>query len=235
MLCSVSETKVFSLPSRHGRHPSIRTREERFFRSCKLGVLFAVGAATCLSTCAFISRIEAGQAISAVTGIRLWLLSFLFLATQDRFEPAGLRSLCVQSIDFAPALPDRANVARMRHDHLASELGEQAAHPRRVRARLRRDAAARHWAEHFPHGLGRRAQPLFPSPSRPLHPGRSTSWNDPQIQPDSQPAVEQNSSSPSQPRANLLHCRSPFYLCFEQADNLGAYRMPSGDLPSTHL
>src|SRR4051812_2781773 len=23
--------------------------------------------------------------------------------------------------------------------------------------------------------------------------------------------------------ANLLHCRSPFYLCFEHVDNLGAY------------
>ncbi|HWY55395.1 MAG TPA: hypothetical protein VNZ03_13075, partial [Terriglobales bacterium] len=26
--------------------------------------------------------------------------------------------------------------------------------------------------------------------------------------------------------ANLLHCRSPFYLCFEHVDNLGAYRIP---------
>jgi hypothetical protein len=32
--------------------------------------------------------------------------------------------------------------------------------------------------------------------------------------------------------ANLLHCRSPFYLCFEHVDNLGAYRIPSGDRPS---
>src|SRR5438309_12114477 len=29
--------------------------------------------------------------------------------------------------------------------------------------------------------------------------------------------------------ANLLHCRSPFYLCFEHVDNLGAYSIPSGD------
>src|SRR5271157_825763 len=27
--------------------------------------------------------------------------------------------------------------------------------------------------------------------------------------------------------ANLLHCRSPFYLCFEHVDNLGAYSIPS--------
>jgi len=26
--------------------------------------------------------------------------------------------------------------------------------------------------------------------------------------------------------ANLLHCRSPFYLCFEHVDNLGAYSIP---------
>ena len=26
---------------------------------------------------------------------------------------------------------------------------------------------------------------------------------------------------------NPLHCRSPFYLCLEQVDNLGAYRIPS--------
>jgi hypothetical protein len=32
--------------------------------------------------------------------------------------------------------------------------------------------------------------------------------------------------------ANLLHCRSPFYLCFEHVDNLGAYSIPSGDRPS---
>src|ERR1700676_3335314 len=26
--------------------------------------------------------------------------------------------------------------------------------------------------------------------------------------------------------ANLLHCRSPFYLCLEHVDNLGAYSIP---------
>src|SRR5271169_7158366 len=26
--------------------------------------------------------------------------------------------------------------------------------------------------------------------------------------------------------ANLLHCQSPFYLCLEHVDNLGAYRIP---------
>src|ERR1700722_20057628 len=32
--------------------------------------------------------------------------------------------------------------------------------------------------------------------------------------------------------ANLFHCRSPFYLCLEHVDNLGAYSIPSGDRPS---
>src|ERR1035438_9928544 len=32
--------------------------------------------------------------------------------------------------------------------------------------------------------------------------------------------------------ANLLHCRSPFYLCLEHVDNLGAYSIPFGDRPS---
>src|SRR5271156_6773312 len=27
--------------------------------------------------------------------------------------------------------------------------------------------------------------------------------------------------------ANLLHCRSPYLLCFEHVDNLGAYSIPS--------
>src|SRR6185437_6431772 len=38
--------------------------------------------------------------------------------------------------------------------------------------------------------------------------------------------------------ANLLHCRSPFYLCFEHVDNLGAYtasRPETGLLISSDL
>ena len=38
--------------------------------------------------------------------------------------------------------------------------------------------------------------------------------------------------------ANLLHCRSPFYLCLEHVDNLGAYtasRPETGLLPRKHL
>ena len=35
--------------------------------------------------------------------------------------------------------------------------------------------------------------------------------------------------------ANLLHCRSPFYLCFEHVDNLGAYTASRPETGSSHL
>jgi len=71
------------LPSGHCRHASIRTLEERFvFARCKLGVLVSAGAAICLSPCgSTLGEWNPGQAINAVTGTRLWLLSFLFLET----------------------------------------------------------------------------------------------------------------------------------------------------------
>jgi hypothetical protein len=74
--------KVFLFPpSGHCRHASIRTLEERFhFARCMLGVLVSAGAAICLSPwSSALSEWNLGQAINAVTGTRLWLLSFLFL------------------------------------------------------------------------------------------------------------------------------------------------------------
>ena len=75
------ETLLFSVPSGHCRHASIRTLEERFhFARCMLGVLVSAGAAICLSPCgSALSEENLGQAINAVTGTRLWLLSFHFL------------------------------------------------------------------------------------------------------------------------------------------------------------
>ena len=73
---------IFVLPpSGHCRHASIRTLEERFhFARCMLGVLVSAGAAICLSPCgSALAEWNLGQAINAVTGTRLWLLSFLFL------------------------------------------------------------------------------------------------------------------------------------------------------------
>jgi hypothetical protein len=80
----LGETSLFSLPSGRCRHASIRTLEERFhFARCMLGVLVTAGAAICLSPCgSALSEWNLGQAINAVTGTRLWLLSFHF---QERF------------------------------------------------------------------------------------------------------------------------------------------------------
>jgi hypothetical protein len=61
--------------------PSALSRSDGFAR-CKLGVLVSAGAAICLSPCgSTLGEWNPGQAINAVTGTRLWLLSFLFLET----------------------------------------------------------------------------------------------------------------------------------------------------------
>src|SRR6476646_11909457 len=50
------------------------------FARCTLGVLVSAGAAICLAPCdSALGEWNPGQAINAVTGTRLWLLSFLFL------------------------------------------------------------------------------------------------------------------------------------------------------------
>jgi len=71
------------------------------------------------------------------------------------------QSLRVQPIVLLSALPDQTHVTRMRHDHFVSQLAQQAADPRRMHARLQRDAAARHSAEHLAQSLGSRAQALL--------------------------------------------------------------------------
>ena len=68
-------------PSGHCRHASIRTLKERFI---SLGACWAFSVQPVLpSVCrpvVLLFRAEnLGQAINAVTGTRLWLLSFLFL------------------------------------------------------------------------------------------------------------------------------------------------------------
>jgi hypothetical protein len=50
------------------------------FARCMLGVLVSAGAAICLAPCgSALAESNLGQAINAVTGTRLWALSFLFL------------------------------------------------------------------------------------------------------------------------------------------------------------
>ena len=59
--------------------PSALSRAIRFAR-CMLGLLGSAGAAICLAPCgSTLGELDLGQAINAVTGTRLWLLSFLFL------------------------------------------------------------------------------------------------------------------------------------------------------------
>src|SRR5581483_2278670 len=53
-----------------------------------------------------------------------------------------------------------------------------------------------------------------------------------QIQADGELLPRNIPALPCHCGANLLHCRSPFYLCLEHVDNLGAYSIPSGDRPS---
>jgi hypothetical protein len=55
----------------------------------------------------------------------------------------------------------------------------------------------------------------------------------PQIQPNRQFLFEEILALLRRYGANLLHCRSPFYLCLEHVDNLGAYTASRpGDRPS---
>src|SRR5579864_6457132 len=56
--------------------PSALSRSDLVAR-CMLGVLGTAGAAICLATSRFTQEWNLGQAINAVTGTRLWLLSFL--------------------------------------------------------------------------------------------------------------------------------------------------------------
>ena len=49
------------------------------FARCMWGVLNSAGAAICLATSRCTQEWNVAQAINAVTGTRLWLLSFLFL------------------------------------------------------------------------------------------------------------------------------------------------------------
>src|SRR5271170_4785196 len=71
---------LFSLPSDHCRHASIRTRGAIRVARCMLGVLVTAGAAICLAPCgSTLAESNLGQAINAVTGTRLWQISFLLL------------------------------------------------------------------------------------------------------------------------------------------------------------
>src|SRR5579864_5794731 len=85
------------------------------------------------------------------------------------------------------------------------------------------DPTARHGTEHFLQRFRGRAHSLFslylPCFVYYAVPAVAIS----QIKSDGQCLSEKISTLLGHCGANLLHCRSPFYLCLEHVDNLGAY------------
>ena len=79
--CFLSQRKVVLPPSSHCRHASIRTLEERFVRSVHVGRSRFSRCCHLINDLRFILRMKVGLALDAVTGTRLWRLSFLFLGT----------------------------------------------------------------------------------------------------------------------------------------------------------
>jgi len=103
------------------------------------------------------------------------------------------------------------------------QLAEQATDPGRMRPDLQRDPAVRHLAENFAQRCRIRADALLP-----LYLTRFVQHAVPavaisQIESDGQSLLQDFLARLRRYGATLLHCRSPFYLCFEHVDNLGAY------------
>src|SRR4051812_873182 len=132
----------------------------------------------------------------------------------------GLR---IQTIVFLAALPDQPHLARIGHDDFMPPLPKQAADPGRMRPDLQRDSTARHSAEDLLQCLRTGTDLLLQ-----LYLARFIHYAKPtvaisQIQPDRELLLRKNPARLRGRGANLLHRRSPFYLCFEHVDNLGAY------------
>jgi len=93
------------------------------FARCMLGVLGSAGAAICLAPCgSALGESNLGQAINAVTGTRLWLLSFLFLGTVLFLRGCGCCrwAAVVQRFVYFSARPQmmqqHRQLSRSRHD-----------------------------------------------------------------------------------------------------------------------
>jgi hypothetical protein len=105
-----------------------------------------------------------------------------------------------------------------------------------MRPDFQRDPAARHCTEDFTQRFpSRRHALLQPYLTRFIQhavPAVAIS----QIQSDGQFLLRNIPAYLCRCSASLLHCRSPFYLCFEHVDNLGAYSIPpeTGLLPRKH-
>ena len=128
--------------------------------------------------------------------------------------------------------PISRTLARIRYDHFAPQLTQQAADPRRMHPDFQCDPTAWHRAEDFLQHFCTRPHSLLELYLTHFIQHAVLTVAISQIQSDGQflrrniPALRCCSG------ASLLHCRSPFYLCLEHLDNLGAYSIPSGDRPS---
>src|SRR4051812_26458411 len=92
-----------------------------------------------------------------------------------------------------------------------------------MRPDFQRDAAARHAPEDFLQRFCTRTNSLFQLYLTCLIHDAVPAVAIAQIQSDGQLLLRNIPTLRSRSDANLLHCRSPFYLCFEHVDNLGAY------------
>jgi len=119
--------------------------------------------------------------------------------------------------------PNQAHLARIRHDHFVPQPAQQATDPRRMRPDFQRDSTAWHCSEDFLQPFRSRANSLFQ-----LYLAGFVQHTVPavaisQIESDGQLLLRNIPALLRRCGANLLHCRSPFYLCLEHVDNLGAY------------
>src|SRR5271156_4077343 len=136
----------------------------------------------------------------------------------------------IQTIIFLAALPDQPHLARIGHHHFMPQFAEQATDPGRMRPDFQCDPTAWQRAEDFLQRSYRRSHSLLE-----LYLTRFIQHAVPtvaisQIQSDGQFLLRNIPALRCRYGANLLHCRSPFYLCLEHVDNLGAH--PVGDRPS---
>src|SRR4051812_38006425 len=92
-----------------------------------------------------------------------------------------------------------------------------------MRPDFQRDAAARHAPEDFLQRFCTRTNSLFQLYLTCLIHDAVPAVAIAQIQSDGQFLLRNIPTLRCRSDANLLHCRSPFYLCFEHVDNLGAY------------
>ncbi len=165
-------------------------------------------------------------------GLRL-RAAMLHRIQQLRIDPGQPRQrLRIQPIVFLSALPDQPHLARIRHDHFMPQLAEQATDPGRMRPDFQCDPAARHRAEDFLQCFRTRTDSLLQLYLAGFIHHAVPAVAISQIQSNGQFLLRNIPALLCRYGANLLHCRSPFYLCLEHVDNLGAYSIPPGDRPS---